>query len=160
MELTLNKALRLKNRITEKIGKLKRLVAMKNSYKEEIGTKYDTVALMADLVALTEYLVLLKTEIAKANVGVYIHLNMVSELKGLCSTLEGLDTTAGVVENRGYGRMEGDPTTYTMIASITEEEAAQSLANLKEKLDDLQDKIDSFNATTKISLPECPVPLV
>lgn len=158
--LTLNKALRLKNRVTEKMAKLKQLIATHNSYREDLGYKQDTVVLFAEYWKLMEFLVELKSSLASANGPLYTTLNAMAEYKGVCAMLESLNTTAGLVETHVYSRRDGDPATANWIASITEQAAASKLAECREKLDELQDTIEEFNATHTIEIRECPVSLV
>jgi Mg2+ and Co2+ transporter CorA len=157
MEMTINKALRLKNRTVEKIAKLKKAIQLNNSYREDLGNKYSSADLYEELRTVSAFLVVLKTAIAKANVAIYMELNQIAEIKGLCAMLESLSCVEGTVENSSYSRREGDPLVYQYIAGISEADVAAYVSEYKKELDNLQDSIDKYNATATIDVGELPL---
>ena len=128
-----------------------------NSYREDLGNKYSSADLYEELRTVSAFLVVLKTAIAKANVAIYMELNQIAEIKGLCAMLESLSCVEGTVENSSYSRREGDPLVYQYIAGISEADVAAYVSEYKKELDNLQDSIDKYNATATIDVGELPL---
>jgi cell fate (sporulation/competence/biofilm development) regulator YmcA (YheA/YmcA/DUF963 family) len=69
-----------------------------------------------------------------------------SELKNYLSNLNRLNTTEGNVKSRGYGTE--DVTTYA--CTINEIQKQSLLESIQTEIEDIQDEIDTFNATTEL----------
>ena len=84
--------------------------------------------------------------------GIYGKLNLQAELRGLISFLKGLNTKEGEgVERVGFlSRDEASRTVY--VATITRDEVDRLVATYQAEIEQLQDEIDEFNATTRITL--------
>lgn len=147
--MNIAQALKEKNRIAGEIAKIERKIQSSNRYVGE-AKKFDTVELGKKLVSERAKLVALKTRIAVANVGIARELVELAEAKAQLKFLNSLEHYVGLSEEKGtsgYGEFEKEIVTYSQISvqdleKFTDE--AQKLVN------DLQDKVDAFNATTSV----------
>jgi hypothetical protein len=152
MNITISKALKVKNRIAENIRKTDTKIETNNSIRADIGTEIDVLILFEHRKNLTNQLVEIKTAIAKSNFEIQDKIFRMSEIKGLISFLTGLNTTNGKVENRTFHRKESDPDVYEYRAAINANEVEKLVTEFQNELDTLQDEIEAFNATHKIEL--------
>jgi hypothetical protein len=88
---------------------------------------------------LEEGLIDIKTKIHRANIGVYDKIFRLSELKSLAKKFVQIDCNEGKVTDR-YGR-NTEPSIKTAEISIVDRE---------EEIEQLQEELDTHNATTSI----------
>jgi hypothetical protein len=97
------KALKMKNQLAGEVAQLKDLLAKQNSRSTKQKFDYDNREVLTRLRAKLDELVKVKTAVAAANVEIYDRIFRLAELKGLATTLNALDTKAGVFhEGRGF----------------------------------------------------------
>ena len=97
------KALKLKNQLAGEVAQLKELLTKQNSRSSKQKFDYDNREVLTRLRAKLAELVKVKAAVAAANAEIYDKIFRLAELKGLVTTLNGLDTKAGVFhEGRGF----------------------------------------------------------
>ena len=98
------KALKLKNQLAGEVAQLKDLLTKQNSRSNKQKFDYNNREVLDRLRAKLAELVKVKAAIGAANAEIYEKIFRLAELKGLVTTLTGLDTKAGVFhEGRGFG---------------------------------------------------------
>jgi len=95
---------------------------------------------------LEEGLIDLKTQIHKANVGVYDKIFRLSELKSLAKKLNQIDCSEGKVTDR-YLR-GAEPSIKTAEISVVERDVRVKM--IEEEIESLQEELDTHNATKTI----------
>ena len=156
---SLSQALKQKNRLAGEIARAREIVQRENSRKESQAVRADVRAVFEQNVARSRELAAFKGAIAAANAGVlsgdrgiYAKLNLQAELRGLIVFLKGLNTKEGEeLERVGFlSRDEAARTVY--VAVITRDEVDRRVATYQAEIEQLQDEIDAFNATTRFTL--------
>ena len=88
--------------------------------------------------------------VAAANAEVYDKIFRLAELKGLVTTLTGLDTKAGVFhEGRGFGEAAYE---VEYVAQIGKVDVDRLVTELNAEIQSLQDSLDEFNFTRSVNL--------
>ncbi len=162
--VTVAKALKLKKRVLGKINRVTKSIHECNSVLAENTPRHDVLELVKTRQLLVDYLIAIKVAISRANdpmpVGVTINrpnnpivkdIYRLAELRGEIAFWEGIDTTDGLVST--MYRAEA-PNSYK--ATIKENDVEERVAELEKRIDEIQDKLDAHNATTKIevNIPE------
>lgn len=144
--VNLAKALKLKNRLAGRIAKLTQNVQNYNSTQEK-AEQIDVRAAYTERADLVRRLTDLKAAVALANAPVQRDIFLLAELKAEVTLLTGLNTKHGTV-------IEGYPTSgpVAYIAQFRKTEVDAMVADLEERIDALQDRLDAFNATTTIAV--------
>ncbi len=137
--LSLSKALKVKNRLAGRLAKATLTVATYNSTLEGRKDEVDVLDWEKQRKELSDALIDLKTAIYEANKGIYRTLNELAEKKSEVAFLSGLNTRDG--SEPAY---EG--VSYVYVAVIKKQEVDKRVRQLEKEIDDLQDKIDSYNA--------------
>ncbi len=157
--MKLAKALKVKNRLAGEIAKLKGLVSAHNTIRSRIiapGTinekvfrrerPIDVLKTLEELTLKQKDLCDLKTAITVANIGIYPKIIEMEEAKGMLSYL-----------NTFVGEREAETETDDSVTTVTQWENAISAdmkmsatTMLQKRIEELQDEIDEFNATTYI----------
>lgn len=144
--INLAKALKLKNRLAGRIAKLTQTVQTYNSTQEK-AEQIDVRAAYTERADLVRRLTDLKVAVAQANAPIQKDIFTLAELKAEVTLLTGLNTKHGTV-------IEGYPTSgpVTYIAQFRKGEVDTMVTDLETRIDALQDKLDTFNATTTIAV--------
>ena len=149
--MKIHKALKVKNRLTGELNKLKEVVNRENSRRNDNASKIDCSKVMSELLEVSNKLNRIKTAIAEANVGIYGSIDLMGELKNLISFYTCLDTREG--EEVAY--LGGDQqTTFRYTAFLNKEEVELRIRALQNRINELQDKIDDYNAITDVNYQE------
>jgi len=143
--MTIKQALKEKNRLIKAIDDEFKKVYAYNSIDEGNVRPYSTVNSLSNIIILEEGLIDLKTQIHKANVGVYDKIFRLSELKSLAKKLNQIDCSEGKVSDR-YGRQE--PSIKTAEISVIERDVRVKM--IEEEIESLQEELDTHNATKTI----------
>ena len=151
MQITLAKALKLKKRLSKNVAKLDAEIARTNltlvDNKEFESNVRDLLKLRHKT---AEDIVALKMAIYKANGPIQHDIFVMAEIRGLMAMVQRLNTSQGVVVNgRLYGG-NGDKLEYK--AQLSANDVTAITVDLERKVDELQDKVDAHNATTKIEV--------
>ena len=143
--MTIKQALKEKNRLIKAIEDEFKKVYAYNSIDEGNVRPYSTVDALSNIMTLEEGLIDLKTQIHRANIGVYDKIFRLSELKSLAKKLNQIDCSEGKVSDR-YSRNE--PSIKTAELSIVERDVR--VKSIEEEIERLQEELDTHNATTSI----------
>jgi len=143
--MTIKQALKEKNRLIKALDDEFKKVYAYNSIDEGNVRPYSTVNSLSNIIILEEGLIDLKTQIHKANVGVYDKIFRLSELKSLAKKLNQIDCSEGKVSDR-YGRQE--PSIKTAEISVIERDVRVKM--IEEEIESLQEELDTHNATKTI----------
>ena len=144
------KALKLKNQLAGDVAQLKELLAKQNSRSTKQKFDYDNREVLARLRAKLDELVKLKAALAAANAEIYDKIFRLAELKGLVTTLTGLDTKAGVFhEGRGFAESAYE---VEYVAQLGKVDVDKLVAELKNEIQKLQEALDEFNFTRTVKL--------
>jgi len=100
--------------------------------------------------AKLDELVKVKAAVAAANVEIYDRIFRLAELKGLATTLNALDTKAGVFhEGRGFAEASYE---VEHVAQLGKVDVDKLVAELNAEIQSLQDALDEFNFTRSVDL--------
>jgi hypothetical protein len=144
VQITLAKALKLKNRLAGRVAKLTADVQTYNSTQDgaeqaDVRGKYEERGVLVR--RLTD----LKLTIAQANLPVQRAIFELAELKAEVALLAGLNTKHGTFQ-------EGYPTAgqVTYVAQIRKADADRMVEQLERRIDEFQDRLDAFNNQTAV----------
>jgi hypothetical protein len=147
MKITLAKALKVKNQVAGKINRLSGEVQRYNVVLPENKDKQDVGGKFAKLCILTNKLIDLKASISAANAPIQRDIYALAEKKGFLSFLQNLNCDADV--RRGYNNE-----LIENYAHIGREEVDKLITVFERDIIELQDKLDNFNALTKIEVDD------
>ena len=160
--MTLAKALKHKKRVLGKINRVTKSIHECNSVLAENTPRHDVLELVKTRQLLVDHLIAVKVAINRANdpmpVGVAVNgandsivedIYRLAELRGDISFWEGINTTDGRVARASFSH-QADADTYK--ATIKENDVEEKVAELEKRIDEIQDKLDEHNATTKINI--------
>lgn len=149
--ITLRKALVKKNQLKGRVSELRGLIGRKNSHRSDAAhtSMVDVRAAMEELDATVVKLIQLKTEISKANVGIYHTLACLEETKAKIEWIGGLDTFEGAKPASVFG-VSGEQQPLTYVAQLKEDELRSMKAGLQKTVEELLERVDEFNSTTMI----------
>ena len=142
MKITLAKAFKERSRLNRKIHDALELVRDENSIVEGGVRSIDVRRKFAEVKALGTKMILLKQAINRANAGIADKLVEIVELKELRSRLMAIPAHDG--------RQKTFPEEYVLTAEIKKAELIAEAERLQNRIDELQDEIDDFNARTRI----------
>lgn len=148
--MKLAKALKLKNQLAGEVAQLKDLLAKQNVRSTKQKFDYQNRELLMQLRTKIEELVKVKAALGAANADVYDKIFRLAELKGLVTTLGGLDTKAGVFHEGGQFGQPSYEVEY--VAQLGKVDVDKLVAELKEEIQGLQDALDEFNFTRSVNL--------
>ena len=156
--MNIAKALKVKNRLIHKINTKLTKINQENSFVVEHITcsaedKHDTVTKLYTEVfdVLKPKLQRIKVEIQKANLGIADQLVEIQEKKAQLAFLKGLPIKEGKELLSEY--RDNSPL-VTRISVFTENDKDQKIAECQQRIEDLQDEIDAYNAATTINFKE------
>lgn len=148
--VTLAKALKLKNRITGRLSRLRDTVGSYNSQKSS-SERVDVRPVWELHNRLTGYLIELKSAIHAGNTPIAGKIAAIQETKGAVDWVRKLDTFHGrrmeYLAGGNYGEVEFE-------ADLRLQEVTGIIGELEADLDRLQDEVDAHNASTKITVPD------
>lgn len=144
--MKLSKALKLKNKKVNEYNNLVSKMVNHNSYDIDTKQVYNSEVLYMLAIDAREDLIKFKTAIHLTSEPIREKIFRLGELKNFLMNLNRLSTAEGVVKSRGYG--ESDKSTYA--CGINEEQKVKKIESLQTEIEDIQDEIDAFNATTEL----------
>jgi hypothetical protein len=150
--ISLAKALSIKNRLAGRLAQARSNIETYNSVlagqrDAEGRSVVDVRAEYERLLLLQEAIVTVKAAIQRANEPFYEDVLRLAEKKALVQMLSNLNTKHG--SEPGFNGVE-----YRYTATILKPEVLEMVRRLEAEIDRLQDKLNQFNATTQVSLPE------
>lgn len=143
--MTLAKALKQKNRVTQKINKLQQEIQRENSVQIDDPRKIKVEDLMVELKKKVLQLIKLKIAIFIASTPMRENILTLSELKSEIVFLQSISTKEGKISEYG-----DTPIEYT--AAFDKLYIRDQVEICEQKIDAIQDELDQFNHTTKIEI--------
>lgn len=150
MQITLAKALKLKARLAAQLSHQQNLVQTHNS---RVSTKDPTINVnekMALIDRIVSNLIDLKVAINAGNAGIQKDIYILGELKSRKSFISGIQTTHGKQFVGGYS----NKIEVEYIAQMQETETTKLAEQLQVQIDETQDRIDEYNARTRINVSD------
>ena len=146
--MNLKQALKKKNLLLAEIKQELNKVATYNSI--EVGNRrpYSAKEAFDKYMNLTNELINLKTAIHIANAPVYNKIFRLSELKNMANAIKSIDCTDGKEPNRFH--MSGESRIMNAEISIVTRDTM--VKDIEKEINDIQDELDYFNATTEVNL--------
>jgi hypothetical protein len=144
--MTIKQALKQKNKLVKNIAENTKLMQQHNSVEVGNQRPYSTQMLYEEIQKDTQELASLKAKIHIANTPVMQSIFWMSEMKSTIATLRKMDCTEGK-SNRDRYRMESEVVLTSEISLVNRN---QEIKLLESKIEEIQDKLDTFNATTEI----------
>ena len=152
MNVTIARALKEKNRIAGRLRQAVDLVKRENRKIAGSPRSIDVAAQLAEAERLSDILVKTKTSIAEANVGIVGAIVELEEVKSMIASLSAVSTDDEVeIESRSYGQT---PVERRFDVVLKAPDILEKVAALQKRADALQDRLDEFNAGTRISIPD------
>jgi hypothetical protein len=146
-EITLAKALKVKNRLTGRLAKVQADIHAFNSVPEGQSGQVDVRALMDNRAEFVDVLVALKTAINEANRESQRDIYDLAEKKATVQFLSGISTRHGA-----QPAVYPSTTEVNYITALTKGEVDGLVARLEKEIDQLQDKLDHFNHVRKVEI--------
>lgn len=146
-QVSIARALKEKNRVAGRLKQLRDQVMHDNSMDKKIPRSIDVLAVYAQSKDMKNRLIEIKSAIAVANQGIVSKIIELDEIKGEIAYLNGLNVKEGKFANPYKENSETEIEAVIKRAGVIEEINA-----LQKKAEDLQDKIDEFNAVTKVEI--------
>ena len=144
--MTIKQALKQKNKLIKQIGENTKLMQEYNSIEVGNERPYSSIILLAKISEDTKELANLKSKIHIANTPVLEDIFLMSELKSMAQSLKKMDCTEGK-SNRDRYRLEGESIKTSEISLVRRNE---TIKELETRIEEIQDRLDVFNATTQI----------
>ncbi len=153
-QITLSRALQVKNRLAEKISSTQKNITENNSRMVFPGAiaEYDVEKLYDIYVELQGRMVDLKDKLSEANRPVQAIIFELAELKGRVQMLKALNTKNGKVISNHYAPIddEGEYRTIEYSASITNAFVEKEIRTLENEIDTKQSELERHNHQTTI----------
>lgn len=156
MELTVAKALRVKNRLAEQRKQLVKDLIKWNSTRLGTTVPVDLSKTWEKLLSITDALIALKSELSIVSAQVQDKIHKIAELKCFISDIKNIPTFHGTIVSEDYDR-------FNRVNVVQSAECAAHLkldfitAKIKQAentIDALTEELELFNATTKIKVAE------
>ena len=144
--MTIKQALKQKNKLIKQIGENTKLMQEYNSIEVGNERPYSSIILLAKITEDTKELANLKSKIHIANTPVLEDIFLMSELKSIAQSLKKMDCTEGK-SNRDRYRLESESIKTSEISLVRRNE---TIKELETRIEEIQDRLDIFNATTQI----------
>ena len=144
--MTIKQALKQKNKLIKQIGENTKLMQEYNSVEVGNERPYSSNELLIKITQDTKELAKLKTKIHIANTPVLEDIFLMSELKSMTQSLKKMDCTEGK-SNRDRYRLESEIVKTSEISLVKRNE---TIKELEARIEEIQDRLDLFNATTQI----------
>lgn len=146
--MTLAKALKLKNRLAQKISDLQMDIMSENSARADADRKISVEDLMKELEEAKKELIKLKMAIFVASTPIRENILKLSELKSDISFLRNINTKEGKVPEGGFGSER--EVEYSVVYDKLY--VRQTIKDKEKEIDDIQEELDKFNHTTEIEI--------
>jgi hypothetical protein len=146
-EITLAKALKVKNRLAGRLAKVQADIQAFNSVPEGQAGQVNVQALVKTREELVEALVSLKTAINEANREAQRDIYDLAEKKATAQFLAGVNTRYGP-----QPAVYPSTTEVNYVAALKKADVDAQVVRLEKEIDRLQDKVDHFNHVRKVEV--------
>jgi hypothetical protein len=144
--MNIKQALKEKNKLVKSIGENTKLMQDYNSIELGNNRPYSTNELRNQIMKDRAELSQLKAKIHIANSPVLEDIFYMAELKSMVQSLKKMDCTEGK-SNKDRYRMESE---LVLTSEISLLERNETIKDIEEIIEDIQDKLDVFNSNTEI----------
>jgi len=150
--MNIAKALKVKNRLVSEISRLQDIFRRENSRRDDSQSLVDLVKIESELSETRSNLIRLKGALNKASAPISESLAELAERKTEILFLKGLMTRVGpeVIVYGNDNKLE-----YNWSSFYSREIVDEKVKAVQVAIDELQDKIDCFNARTKVEYNDC-----
>lgn len=145
--MNIKQALKKKNKLVGQINEEFYKASQYNVVDEGNARPYSATESIGNWMRMTNELIVLKTQIHKANLPVYDKIFELSELKNQVKLLKSLNCSSGKVAGGRWG--EGEPVIKHAEINIVEKD--KMVKELESRIEKLQDELDQWNHNTLIS---------
>jgi hypothetical protein len=146
-DITLAKALKVKNRLAGRLAKVQADIQAFNSVPQGQADQVHVPALVQTREELVEALVSLKTAINDANREAQRDIYLLAEKKATAQYLAGLNTRHGP-----QPAVYPNTTEVNYVAALKKADVDALMVRLEKEIDQLQDKLDQFNHDRKVEV--------
>jgi uncharacterized protein YukE len=146
-EITLAKALKVKNRLAGRLAKAQADIQAYNSVPQGQADQVNVPALMQAREELVEALVALKAAVNEANRKVQRDIYDLAEKKATAQFLAGVNTRHGP-----QPAVYPNTTEVSYVAALKKADVDALVARLEKDIDRLQDRLDQFNHVHKVEV--------
>jgi hypothetical protein len=144
--MKLAKALKLKNKLLKEYNVTLSRTISSNCYDVDTQKVYNSAVLLEEAILQRDRYVTLKAAIHSTSEPIRKKIFELGELKSFLSKFESLNTREGIVKDSNYN----GTTVKTYAADISEQSKQEIIKSLEESIENIQEEIDSFNATTDL----------
>jgi len=145
--MNIKQALKKKNKLVGLINEEFFKASQYNVVDEGNPRPYSATEAIGKWMELTNELIVLKTQIHKANLPIYDKIFELSELKNQVKHLKSLNCASGKVSTNRWG---GESEPVIKHAEINVIEKDKMVKNLEVRIEHLQDELDQWNHNTLI----------
>ncbi len=146
--MKITKALKVKNRLAGEVANLQEILKRENSRRNDNPSKVNPETVFKDLAAKRAELFGLKAKINAASSKITDKLAELEERKQEKNYFAGMPTREG--EEVSFVGRDQEKLVYTWTAFLNREKLDIFLADRQNQINELQDAIDTFNASTDI----------
>lgn len=147
--MNLSQALKEKTRLAGELVRQQQILQRENSRRSDSTSKVDRQSIWEKIQTISTSLGELKGKISTANVGIYPFLERMAEFKSRISYLNSLPSRDG--EELAFIGRDQEKMSYMWNSFINQEAKDKLISELQMQINDLQDKVDAYNATTQIN---------
>jgi len=146
--MNLSQALKQKNRLAGEIVRQQQILQRENARRNDSASDVERELVWDKILEISKDLGEIKGKITQANVNIYPALELMAELKSRIAFLQTLPKKEGE-EIQFIGR-DQEKLIYKWDSFINQSKADGMVEVLQEQINELQDKVDAYNATTTI----------
>ena len=144
--MNIKQALKEKNKLVKRIGENTKLMQDHNTIEVGNTRPYSSIELKEQIIKDRTELSELKAKIHIANTPVLSEIFYMAELKSMIQSLKKMECTEGK-SNRDRYRMESELILTSEISIVNRN---QTIKDLEETIEKIQDRLDVFNSNTEI----------
>jgi hypothetical protein len=146
--MNLSQALKQKNRLAGEIVRQQQILQRENARRSDSVSTVNREDVWNKIVQISKELGVLKGKLCKANVGIYPALEQMAELKSIISFIQNLPKREG--DDVQFIGRDQEKLIYHWTNFIDQAKTDSMITDLQEQINQLQDKVDAYNATTMI----------
>ena len=144
--MNIKQALKEKNKLVKRVGENTKLMQDHNTIEVGNTRPYSSIELKEQIIKDRTELSELKAKIHIANTPVLQEIFYMAELKSMIQSLKKMECTEGK-SNRDRYRMESELILTSEISIVNRN---QTIKDLEETIEKIQDRLDVFNSNTEI----------
>ena len=146
--MNLSQALKQKNRLAGELVRQQQILQRENARRSDSVSTVDRDGVYQKILSLSDDLGELKGKITQSNVNIYPALELMAELKGRIAFIQGLVKREG--EEVVFVGRDQEQVKYQWDSYINQTKCDETVADLQEEINDLQDEVDAFNQSTEM----------